>query len=325
MDDMYKINIYDSILKVEKDCWDSLTVDNLFMCYDWFKTFEEGTIPSLKSNYIMIFDNGKLIGSSVCYLEKTSIAYSIDNVLFGRLKKFKLFKNSSFLPALICNPQKGFGTHLLISKDLNRENAIKVQNELITTIENIANENKISTCFCNVIDNETDLIDSLNKRGYSSTIILPLSYIDIKWSSFEDYKKYVSQIYPNMKKSIYREINKNRSAGVVIKQLQNVESHGKRLFELLEMNHRKYNSELSLKPDFFYRVKENFGDDAFIYTALKEEKIIGVHLEIRKGKEAICLYTGIDHFYSKDDLTYFNIAYYEPIKNAISNGLARIY
>ena len=55
-----------------------------------------------------------------------------------------------------------------------------------------------------------------------------------------------------MKKTIPREINKNRKAGVVIKKLQNIDEHQQRLFELLVKNHKKYyTDDFAVKPDYF--------------------------------------------------------------------------
>jgi predicted N-acyltransferase len=97
---MHKIDIYDSISKVEKNCWDTLAAYNLFMFYDLLKTFEEGTALPLKPHYVRISDKVKITGSAVCYLENNDRAYLINDLLFGRLRKFKIFRNISFLPAL---------------------------------------------------------------------------------------------------------------------------------------------------------------------------------------------------------------------------------
>ncbi len=134
-----------------------------------------------------------------------------------------------------------------------------------------------------------------------------------------------SKKHPSMKKSISRHINKNKKAGVIIEQLKDIDVNEDRLFALLEMNYRKYNRSIPLKPDFFQRVKENFGDNAVINIATKEEKITGVNIEFRKGNEAVIGYVGIDYKYSQNDLTYFNIMYYKPINEAIKDGLKRIY
>jgi predicted N-acyltransferase len=291
------------------------------------KTFEETTNDLPIPYYITIFDDNKIIAASVCYLDKKKEdSRSIDNVLLGRFKDIKWIKKLSFLPAVMCGSKKGYGTHFLFSKELKENETNELQNQLFDITEDIAIKNNAAVYFSNVMNNELSLMQLLTKRGYYKTISLPLNYIDIKWSSFKEYKKYVSKEHPSMKKTIPRDINKNRKAGVVIKQLQNIDEHWQRLFELLEMNHQKYNSSLfHLKPNYFLKLKENFADDVIIFMALKDDNIIGVCVELKKDKEAALTYVGINHNISYGDLTYFNIAFYEPIKKANQYGIERIY
>ena len=98
---MNQVKIFNSISDVEKECWDALTENNIFMCYGWLKTFEETTNDLPLPYYITIFDENKIIAASVCYFDKKNeYTRSIDNVLLGRFKDFKLIKNASFLPAV---------------------------------------------------------------------------------------------------------------------------------------------------------------------------------------------------------------------------------
>ncbi len=199
---MYNIKTYNSIAGLKKECWDSLTKNNVYMCYGWLKTFEDAAINPVKPYYILMFDNEKLAAASVCYLELNNDSETINDSLLGRFLKIRFFRNISFLPAVVCNPSKGFGTHLIISEEINEEEVSIVQNLLLDKVENIANENNASVCFQNVMEHESKLMDLLFERGYVSTISPPVNYLDIKWSSFQDYKKYVVQ-----KTSIYEKIN----------------------------------------------------------------------------------------------------------------------
>ena len=190
---MYQIKIYNLITEVDKECWDTLTRDNIFMCYNWLKTFEVTTTLSVKPYYLMIFDKDKLVGSSVCYFDKKAKGASIDDLLLGRLRKFKVFRKLSFLPSIICYPRKGFGTHLLISEEVNSNQIKIIMNKLIDCVQDIAFLNKASICFQYVMDHG----------------------------------------HPSMKKTIPREINKNRKTGVVIIILHNINNFREGFLNLL--------------------------------------------------------------------------------------------
>lgn len=323
---MQPVKIYNSITEVRKEDWDLLTQDNVYTCYERLKTFEETTVFPLLPYYITIKDQQNIIGASVCYFEQANDFLNIDNILLGRLSKYGFTKKISFLPAVLCNRQGGNGTHFIFSPKIKQNQIILLQNKMLDEIERIAKHNRTSVCFLNVINDEKQLIKSLVERGYYKTIDLPSNFIDVKWLSFEEYKKYLSLKYPYMNKSIRHHLNKNRKAGVKIEQLKNIDNHHERLLELLKMNHFKYNSfAFSLKSNYFHKIKENFGKNAIIYVAIKEGIIIGVNVELRKGKEALLSNIGIDHERSQNDLTFFNLGYYEPIKNAIDYNIKRIH
>lgn len=322
---MYEVKIHNSINEVEKELWDSLADNNIFMCYDWLKTWENTVSFPILFYYILIFNKGKLIGASACYFQKRlDNAPSIDSILLGRLRKFRWMGIISFLPVINCNPRRGYGSHFIFSKELKKDEIIHLHNKLIDIIENIGTKQGASVCFSNVMDNEIFLIQTLLNRGYYKTKSWPLSYLDIKWSSFNEYRLYLKKNRINRK--ISNEINKNRKSGVVIKYLENIDNHQQRIFELLKMNHQKYSKHtFPLKQNYLQQLKENFGSDVTILAAMKEGEIIGATVELRKGKEDISLEIGIDHNLSQKDLTYFNLAFYEPIKIAITNGVKRIY
>ena len=282
------------------------------------RIFEETLIFPLLPYYITINDHEKIIGASVCYFEQKNEGRIIDKVILGKLLKFGLIEKLSLVPAVICNRQRGDGTHFIFYPWLS--------NDQITLLQNKMLERKASVCFLNIKDNETQLMKSLKERGYYKSLDLPSNFIDVEWSSFKEYENQVAKKYFNMKKSIRRELNKNLKSGVIIEQLENINNHQERLFELLKMNHFKYNSSpFPFKPDYFKKIKENFGDNTTIYSAVKDGVIIGVQVELRRGNEAFLSNVGVDYEYSQKDLTFFNLAYYEPIKHAIQFDISRIY
>jgi predicted N-acyltransferase len=322
---MYDIRIYNSISLIEKENWDALTENNIFMCYEYLKTFEETIVFPLMPFYITVNDQEKIIGASPCYLEQKNEGRSIDKVILGKRLKYGGNK-ISFLPALICNRQRGDGTHFIFYPGLKDDQKLLLQNKMLDEIDRIAENNKVSACFLNITDDEVQLIKSLKQRGYYQSLDLPSNFIDIKWSSFEGYLQYLSGKYSNIKRTIKHELNRNRKSGVVIVQFENLNGYEERLLELVKMNHFKYNSTMfPFKQNYIQRIKNNFGNNAVIYAAMKDGIIIGVSVELRRGKEAFFASTAVDHELSQNDFTFFNIGYYEPLKYAIQCRLSRIY
>ena len=92
------------------------------------------------------------------------------------------------------------GKHLLIAKEVDSKYKEIIADQLLTAIEKEASCHGLSVCFRNVMDDEAELIQLLNKRVYIRTLGLPLNYLDIEWSSFEGYKKHGRRISKNMRK-----------------------------------------------------------------------------------------------------------------------------
>ena len=323
---MCQIKIYNSITEIKREDWDLLTENNVYMCYEYLKTLEETTVFHLSYFYITLYDQQKLTGALVCSLERKNPSDIIEKVLLGRLHKYLFLNRLSFTPSIIGNRQRGNGTHFIFLPGIDQKQIVLYLNKMLDEMEYIAKINKSSICFLNVAESEIHLMKILKTRGYFYSIDLPFTYIDINWTSFQGYEKYISQKHPVTKKAIRRHIKKNRNAGVIIEQLQNIGDSQGRLLELLKMNHIKYNSTMfPLKSNYFNQIKENFGNSAVIYIAIKNGIIIGVNVELRKGNESFLSTIGIDHEQSQDDLTFFNLGYYEPIKYASESGIKRMY
>jgi len=154
---------------------------------------------------------------------------------------------------------------------------------------------------------------------------MPLCYLDIHWNSFNDYKAHIRSVSKNSWKSIKREMNKSKREGVLIRQLENVDFCEDRLDELVNMNINAYNRlPFMFSKAFYKRLKENLGNDATIYVAVKEGCITGVSISISKDGMISVPIAGVDHGMSGNDFTYFNITYYRPIMDAISSGKTRM-
>ena len=324
---MRTIKIINSIKEIKKDEWDAMIGDKFFASYGWLKTVEETYIGNINPKYIIVLDSAKLIGASVCHLSnKTDKSVDLDNLLLGRLRKFTSKLGISFLPTFLCSPMRCHGKHLLITKEVDSKYKEIIADELFTAIEKEASYRELSVCFYNVMDDEVELIQLLKKRGYIRTLGYPLNYLDIEWSSFEGYKNYVKRISKNMQKNIVKEVNKNRREGVIIEELTNIDRYEERLYELVNHNYYKHNQSLfPFTSKFFIKLKENLGEDVVLYASFKNGSVTGVCTLFKRNRTGYLPIVGVDHEETGNDATYFNILFYRPIMDAISEQMARLY
>ncbi len=258
---MHTIRIVESINRIKKEAWDALIEDNPFASHGWLKTVEETFIEDMRPNYILFEDSEMLKGAALCYYQaKTDTIETLDNLLFGRLERLFSRLGLSFLPTLICCPLLCNGQHFLISKKVGPGERDIIMKGLLRTIEQIGSTKKLSIAFPNVMDHEDTLITSLKEKGYHRAGHMPISYIDIEWTSFSGYLDYMKHFWRGANKAIKNEINRNRKEGVTIRPIEGLKEHEDRLYELLHDHYYKYNRKpYMFKKPFITKLKENLG------------------------------------------------------------------
>lgn len=324
---MNSITITDSIRSIPRDQWDAVAEDSILAGYAWLLTTEESFLKQVTPRYFVFKESGRISGAAVCYLVPKGVQMiSSDDLLFGRLKKFVNLLGISSLPVMVCGPLKPDGKHILLEKSLAPLEKERIVEKLLDAVEKDARKRKVSLQFRRIFDQEEILIKQLQKRKYYQTTDYPMTYIDITWNSFDGYKKYIQNQCPNMKGHIVTEINRNQKAGVIIEKVTNLNGQEEYLYDLINRNYLKHNNRpLPFGPNFLSRLKKNFGDDLVIYRSVKKGKVSGVVVMLRNKNIGHFPLVGIDHDLAKDDFTYFNICFYRPIADAITENFKRIY
>jgi predicted N-acyltransferase len=122
------------------------------------------------------------------------------------------------------------------------------------------------------------------------------------------------------------EINRNRKEGIEIVVVEDLAGYEDRLYRLLCLNAAKYNMKgMSFDSSFFHALRENMPEETRVYAAFKKGELVGMCLVLGKGGIWHAMLVGIDHNLTGNDLTYYNLCYYQPIKDAIESRCKRIY
>lgn len=324
---MNQITTIKSIHQIPKKKWDALADDNVFASHGWLLTVEKSLLKEVTPIYFLYQENRCLSGAAVCYPVPENVKmFSPDNLLFGRFKKFVTPLRLSFLPTLMCGPLKAYGKHILLGKSIDQSKKGIIVNAILDAAEAEAKKRKLSLSFSRTLEQETILLKQLRQRGYLKTADLPLAYMDISWDSFDAYKKHIRKRSLNMKKNIAIEINRNKKAGVIISKVKNLTEQENRLYALLNGNCIKHNkASLPFHENFLSQLKKNFGDDLVIYRSIKNNRISGMGIMLRSGDAGYLSFVGVDHHLSQNDATFFNMLFYRPIADAITEDIKRLY
>ncbi|MBW1858587.1 MAG: GNAT family N-acetyltransferase, partial [Deltaproteobacteria bacterium] len=160
----------------------------------------------------------------------------------------------------------------------------------------------------------------------NKSVHIPVNFIDISWSSFDEYLKYLGTLSSNRKKTVRREINRNRREGTVVKQLRVSDEHEDRLHQLLDMNSYKHNGRpFSFSRSFFLELQSNLGNDAVFYASWKAGVLTGISVVFRRNGIIHLPMIGVDHVQAGNDYTYFYLGFYKPMMDAVLNRTTRFY
>jgi predicted N-acyltransferase len=324
---MQAIDVFSKISEIPQEDWDRLIRTNVFATHGWLRTVETTYIGDIRPLYVVIREDGKPVGVTVCYVfRKTDTVEDLDDRFFGRLKPLTLKFGISFMPAMVCGSLWGGGDHLAVDPGADPESKFDVMNKLLDVVEGEANRNRLPLNLIDVPEEDLELGAVLRRRGYIRSRHVPTTFLDICWSSFKEYEKYLDNVSHHARKNLRNQGNRNRKSGTTISILENIAEERIRLHELIAMNYRKYwDFPFCFNQDFFSELKQNLGRNAVLHISRKADFITGVATELRHNGTSTVPLVGIDHEMCGNDMTYFVLTSYTPIAEAISSGIRRLY
>lgn len=321
---MQTIDTFPRISEIPQEEWDRLIATNVFATHGWLQTVETTFIGDIRPLYVLVREEGRTVGATVIYIfSKTGTVEDLDDRLLGRMKPLALRLGISFMPTMVCGTLWGYGDYLAVEPEANPERKQMIMNKLLDAVEGEANRKRLPINLIDVPEEDLDLAAVLNRRGYGRSRHVPITLLDIRWSSFDEYVKHLSL---HTRNNLRSQVKRNRKSGTIVSTLEDVGEHSERLHELMTMNYRKHlNLPFCFSKDFFSELKRNLGRNALLHISRKDGYITGVAVECRYNKTSHGLLLGIDHEKCGNDMTYFNLGYYSPIAEAISAGMTRFY
>lgn len=318
--------LHHHIDEIEPSQWDRLAETDAMASHGWLRTVEECSLARLQPRYVAIREEGVLVAAAIASIvPRTDALETVDHMIYGRLTPVFRSVGMTQHPTLTCGPPHSFGTHLLFEPEATSERRRKLAELLVDSLQDTAHHERISLAFLQVLDQEIELVDELQRRRFLHAHHVPISTLDIEWASFDDYLTHLNTVSRDARKDIRRQVNQNRKRGTEIRLLEDPRPHQERLHSILDHNSTRHNRRpFGFKPELFSRLKDNLGDDAAIYISEKDLEITGVAIVFQRNGYANLPLVGVDHELAGNDFTYFNLAHFRPIADAIESGTRRM-
>jgi len=316
-----------SIADIDPSDWDALVPDNAMCSHGWLRTVEETCDVALRPTYFVIEEARRLRAATWCYrLPATKTVLTIDDLMFGRARGVANALGLTFLPAVLCRPMAGYEGHVLVHPAVDAASAASMGRALVDALEALASSDGTGLAFSCLTDRQAGLLDLLAERGYRRTLQFPVSYLDVRWDSFSGYLEHVKSRSRGTAGSIRSEINRARKAEVVVERLHDPAPSEARLIDLASGQMRRTAGRpFPFRAGFFTSLARNLGEGAHVYAAFKEGSLTGFSLMLERGGVAHVPFIGLDPGRSKQDPSYFLLAYDRPIMDAIAQGFSRVH
>jgi predicted N-acyltransferase len=319
-----EVRVFRSVDEIGRDSIDSISNDGFFT-YGWFKTLETQESFNFWPLYIAVYDEGKLVAVAPCFADLEDHFFIEGPRIIPFMKKLlSLGKRFGFCEdhVLLCYSPFCLRSKVLFEKGGEGKLILKLLSEKIDEI--CKKQRFLFSSFLFVSEFDKLLMENLQNLGYLQSPGTTTFYLDIKWSSFEDYLKSLTY---KTRKNIRREIRKCAENGVSIEE-RDIEGLSAKLPVLLSNLFWKYdeNSENLFNQSFFCKLEEYARDTAKVFVAEKNDEVVGFSMSLRQRDVLDVFMCGFDYdAQTKTDFTYFNLCYYAPIRWAIEEGIKRIY
>ena len=258
-----------TIAEVPPGAWDRLARDAVVR-HGWLRTVEATSRAPDAHSYLLAEEDGVLVGAVPVRVSRRSEAvFTLDDCMLGRFRRPLNRLGISFLPALVCGPSHGHGSHLLLAPSLGEGDRRRVAAALLADLEAEAERLGLPVVFARVTDDEQELPRLLERRGYRRALDHRTTRLTIEWTDFSGYLRHVKAVHGSSR-FVRKEINRNARAGVCIRRLEDPPEPGGRLFWLLDHNYRRHNNKgFPYGEGFLRELVRHLGADARVYVAEK--------------------------------------------------------
>jgi predicted N-acyltransferase len=272
--------------------------------------------------FLLLEQDGVLVAAAVCELFAAHAARNpFDHLLFGRVAQTLRRLGVSTRPLLLCRTPVGRQAPVALRTAPLPEQRRWLE-ALLQRMEAEASTLRAALGFVGVSDEDEPLLSVLRARAYLESSLDPTTRMDIHWTDFDSYLKYLGERSKNTARAARKERNRNRRNGVSIRRVPATAADADELDAFARAHFRHKNrSNPSYSPELLARLATGLGDDFLLYEAVRDGRRVGMMGAVRSGEVGWLGWIGIEQHERPNDFTYISMAFYEPADWAPALGL----
>jgi len=285
--------------------------------YHFFKSLDQANFEQFQFYYLLVYDNGILVGATSCFL----MNYPLDTTVQGVLKNIsfaikKVFPNVFNLKALICGLPMGRG-RIGVLGDPNR-----VIKAIVECMKQLADQEKIPiVAFKDFGFEHTNALDQLQKEGFSKFESLPTTEKDLHFATFDEYLKTLSGASRYDLKRKFKKVDGRVKIDLEVSSKLNGELDA--AYDLYLQTEAKGDNQFEKVPKrFFEKVSENMPNQTKYFLWHINNKLVAFNYCLVSEDYLLDCYLGLDYSVAYDYGLYF-VKFRDVMNWCIKNNIKK--
>ncbi|MBI1216310.1 MAG: GNAT family N-acetyltransferase [Alphaproteobacteria bacterium] len=288
-----KTKVFASIRDVPRQQWNDLTgKHSCSLSWEFWELIEKSGLNDFSYRHVLFYDDAeKPVALTSFYSITTDIAIFAPAGLRKALAGIRrVFPNFFKLRMLECGaPITVNSPPFAVDAGVSEQDIIKALSELL--LATAKKEKHLLIVIRDFEPNAAHLQRDFEKRGYHWVESLPNTYMDIQWSSPEDYRSSMKSYY---RSKLLKHLRRNEEQNIRHELVDDFADLAETLCAqwMVVHNHAAEFQREVLTPDFYRRLSSSMGARSKALLFYQQEKLVGHALLLADGDLLRWLYFG---------------------------------
>ena len=313
-----RVTRHSSVDELPAGAWDALAGGNFYLSHRWLRVVEADSQP--RPAYLAAWSpGGRLAGALPVYL--------LDQAPGNRLSDPASVLSDQagtrgWYPALLAGTRIGYASSILADPGIPPDAAAGVVRTLLDALAGYADGGGFGSSSLLYL-NQAGAAQLAGVPGWPLVFSSAEAVLPVTWSSFEDY---LGSLTRHRRANVRADLKRFSRSGLAAR-LVTLGEIGAAAAPLAVNVQHKYGHQSSpvRQTRFFGDLAAGLGDDALVFGCFDGSRLVGFGLAFRWQDTLYIRSAGFDYDALARRGEHFMVMYYEPIRYAIEQGLARVH
>ncbi len=318
-----KVVVERSLDGVDPAAWQRLAAGNVYAQAGWLRAVEHGVDGGAAARYILLYRGGELRAAAIAYcLERARGPSRFDELMYGRFAGHAAALHLPPTRTLFAGPLIGHDSYLLAPFD---ETGDALLDELLRALVDLAERERAVLCVPRLPAAATAATAALRRTSLLEFPWWPTTVLELPFASLDDYVASLSNHGRSAATKARREIAAPAKHGVELTSGFDTADAGALCSLLAGHDQRLGGTDSRIRPELFAAVAGRRDNGVITTVARHDGRIVGFALLLVAPPNAAGPVIAVaDEPVNRRAFTYFNLAFYEPIRLAIARGVTSL-